>query len=106
MVTGMSLLGTLGLCDAAVLAVVIMKTSEVQAIRGDLVHQGDNLFCVILVDAGAVHAGINIQKNSDPAAAPLPDLLCTFGQDGNLHAGKLRGDCLYALGVCAYRGIG
>src|SRR6266851_1418464 len=102
----MSLFGTLGLGDAAVLTVVIMQTPEVQAISGDLVYKGDNLFYVILVDAGAVHAGINIQKNSDLAAAPLPDLLCIFGQDGNLHAGKLRGDCLYALGVCTYRGIG
>src|SRR6266446_6078563 len=102
MVTGMSLLGTLGLGVAAVLTIVIMKTSEVPAISGDLVYKGDNLFYVIFVDAGAVHAGINIQKNSDLAAAPLPDLLCIFGQDGNVHAGKLRGDGLYALGVCAY----
>src|SRR5258707_6808565 len=102
----MSLSGTLGLGDAAVLTVVIMKTSEVQAIRGDLVYKGNNLFYVILLDTGAVHAGINIQKNSDLAAAPLPDLLCIFGQDGDLHAGKLRGDGLYALGVCAYRRIG
>src|SRR5258707_8517546 len=47
---------TLSLHDALpILAVVIMKTSEVQAIGGDLVYQGDNLFYVILVDAGAVH---------------------------------------------------
>src|SRR5258708_2355094 len=98
----MSLFGTLGLGDTAVLAVVIMKTSEVQAISGDLVYKGDNLFYVILLDAGTVHAGINVQKNSDRAAAPLPDLLRIFSQDGNLHAGKLRGDRVHALGVCAY----
>ena len=50
--------------------------------------------------------GLMSRKIPTLAAAPLPDLLFIFGQDGNADVGKLLRDFLYAVGVCAYRGIG
>ena len=82
----MSLLGTLGLRDAAVLAVVIMKTSEVQAISGDLVYKGDNLFYVILVDAGG---SCRLTSRKIPTRCrALPICSWAFSPMGNLHAGN------------------
>ncbi len=47
-----------------------------------------------------------VQKNSYVAAAPLLELLCVFGEDGNAHLWELRGDFAYAESVCPNRRVG
>ena len=61
---------------------------------------------VALLDASAVHAGIDVEKNSHAAAAPLADLFVVFGQDGNADLGELTGDCARPAGIGADRWIG
>src|SRR6266849_6219527 len=56
-----------------------------------------------LLDAGPVHAGIHVEKNSDPAVAPLRHLLFILGQDGNASLRELLSDFLHPPRIRAYR---
>src|ERR1700757_1243730 len=75
-------------------------------VRGDLADQMHNAAAVILVDAGAIHAGIYVQENSYAAAAPLVDLAFVFGEDGNTRSRELGGDFTHAKRICADGRIG
>ena len=106
MVAGVCLLGALWFGGSAVLAIVIMQAPEVQIVGGDGARQREYLVRVVLVDAGAIHAGIDVQKNSHAAAAPLVDLVFVFGKDGNGDLRELLGDFSHAERVCAHGRIG
>ena len=79
---------------------------EFRRVGRDFADQRHNSAAVILVDAGAIHAGIYVQKHSYAAAAPLVDLVFVFGEDGNARLWKLSGDFAYAVRVCADGRIG
>ncbi len=83
-----------------------MQAAELQSQSGNRARQLDNHVAVGLLDAGAIHAGIDIEKNSHPAAAPLPHLFFVLGQSRNAHARELIGDFAHAARICAHRGIG
>jgi len=55
--------------------VVIVQAAELQSETGNRARQLDNHVAVSLLDAGAIHAGIDVEENSHSAAAPLPHTL-------------------------------
>ena len=85
--------------------VVIVQAAELQSETRNRARQLDNHVAVSLLDAGAIHAGIDVEENSHSAAAPLPHLFFVFGEGRNAHARKLIGDFAHAERICAYRWI-
>src|SRR5205807_3761954 len=85
--------------------VVIVQAAELQSETGNRARQLDNHVAVSLLDAGAIHAGIDVEENSHSAAAPLPHLFFVFGEGRNAHARKLIGDFAHAERICANRRI-
>src|ERR1700736_5143011 len=92
--------------EAGVLAVIVMEAAELEAGSGYGARQGDDLLRVALVDAGAIHARIDVEENPYAACAPLLELLFVFGQGGDADVGKLLRDLLYTAGIGAHYGIG
>src|SRR5437899_12858278 len=85
--------------------VVIVQATEFQSQTGNRARQLDNHVAVSLLDARAIHAGIDVEENSHSAAAPLPHLFFVFGEGRNAHARELIGDFAHAERICAYRWI-
>jgi len=83
--------GSLALFQAPILTVVIMQTAELQPQVADCATQFNNLILAALLDACPIHAWIYVQKDSDPAVAPLPHLLIVLRQNGNAHPWELVG---------------
>src|SRR5216684_7186580 len=97
---------SLRFAGSTVVAVVVMKAAELQAGSGNGVYQGDDFTRVGLLDASAVHAGINIEKNYDRGLLPLANLLFVFSQDGNAHVSELLRDFARPACVAANGWIG
>ena len=91
--------------QAAILPVIVVQAAQLHARAGRCPGNGNNLLALALVDAGAIHPRIDVDKNSNAAAAPLPRLFFVLCQDGNAHVGKLLGNFLHAPRVGPHRGI-
>src|SRR3984957_5584292 len=70
-IAGVGRLGPFSVRNTAVLTVIVVQAAELQSCIGDRARQADNFFTLALLDAGAIHTRIDIEKNSQPAAAPL-----------------------------------
>jgi hypothetical protein len=68
-------------------------------------NEFDHLRVIVLFDSGAIHPGIDVQKNSDWATHPLANLLLGFYQHRNANLTKAIGDLTHALGICPHDGI-
>src|SRR5579864_4798882 len=79
----------LGLGQISELAIVVVQAAEVERGIGDGACQGNNSFRLALRDAGAVHPGIDVDKDSYAAAAPLLRLLFAFGENRDADVGEL-----------------
>src|ERR1700721_2516123 len=95
-----------GFGEAAVLAVIVMEAAKLQAGGGDGLRQGDDLLRVALIDAGAIHAGIDVEENPYATGTPLLEMLFTFSQNGDADFGELLGDFVCAAGIGPHCGIG
>ena len=91
--------------EGAVMPVVIVQTPEREAGVPDGAHQLDCFIGLAWLDTGAVHSGIDVEKNSEAAAAPLAHLFFVFHQHGNAHIGELAGDFAHAEGIGTDRWI-
>src|SRR2546422_8909154 len=91
--------------QSAKVTVVIVQAAELQPQVANRAPQFNNLCTVTLLDAGAIHAGIHVEKDSQAAAAPLPHLLLVFGQNGNAHLRELIGYFTDTPCICAHRWI-
>ena len=98
-------LGPFALFQFSVLAVVVVQTAELQAAGANRARQRENFATLALLDAGAVHARIYVEKNSHAAAAPLPHLFFVLGQDGNAHLRELLRYFPYPARICTYTWI-
>src|SRR5271165_1561755 len=84
-VAAMRLPRSLAFRQAAVLAVIIMQPAERKAGIDNRARQRNYSFTLVLLNASSIHARIDVEKNSDAAAAPLPHLLLALGQNRNAH---------------------
>src|SRR5713101_4729788 len=91
--------------QTAKVTVVIVQPAELQPKIANRARQFNNFAAVALLDASAIHSRIDVEEDSDPAAAPLPHLLFVLGQNGNAHLWELIGYFTDAPGICAYRWI-
>src|SRR5260370_3989450 len=82
-----------------------MQTAELQPQVSDCATQFNNLIVAALLDARPIHAWIYVQKDSDPAVAPLPHLLIVLRQNGNAHPWELVGYFLDPPHTRAHRGL-
>src|SRR6516225_10819884 len=88
------------------MTVVIMKASERQVSTRDGASHFQNCREMILLNAGAVHTGINVDENPYAAALPLSCLRRIFGKDGDLDVRVLSGQLADAEGVASDYRIG
>src|SRR6266568_2592635 len=65
--------------QSAEVTVVVVEPAELQPEVANRATQFNNFTAVALLDASAIHAGIHVEEDSDPAATPLPHLLFVFG---------------------------
>src|SRR5260370_9930957 len=65
--------------QSAEVTVVVVEAAELQPKGANRARQFNNFSAVALLDASAIHAGIHVEEDSDPAAAPLPYFLFVFG---------------------------
>src|SRR5882757_9581599 len=92
--------------EVAEVAVVVMQAAKIQTGILDCLNQRDDFSVAILFDAGAVHSGINVEKNANARAAPLQRLRFVFGQDRNADLWKRVSDFADAAGISANNRIG
>ena len=71
------------LIQCAVLAVVIVEAAELKGGIANRADQTEHLLTASLFDASAIHARINVEKNSHATSTPLADLFVVFGQHGD-----------------------
>src|SRR5580700_764639 len=83
-----------------------MQTAELKAGIGDCAGQAYYYLTLALLDSGAIHAGIDVDKNPHLAVAPLPDLFLVFGKNGNTNVRKLPRYVLHAARVRTHDRIG
>ena len=102
-------LGPFGRCFAishtTVLSVIVVQSAELQAGMGNGARQRDNFVTLALLDAGAIHARIDVEKNSHAAGAPLPHLLLVLRQRGNAYVRELLRYVLCPARIRAHRRI-
>src|SRR2546422_4125401 len=91
--------------QSAKMTVVIVQAAELQPQVANRAPQFNNLCTVALLDAGAIHAGIHVEKDSQAAAAPLLYLFFVFGQNGDAHLRELLGYFTDTPCICAHRWI-
>ena len=65
-----------------------MQTTKRQAAGFDLMSEPDNFADGVLLDACAIHAGIDVNKQADAAAAPCVNLFDGFDQRRDAHGGE------------------
>src|SRR5215831_6470302 len=98
--------GPFGVIQPAILAVVIVQAADLQPGISDLPYELDNLVFVALLDSCAIHAGINVEKDTNPAAMPLPHLSFVLGEDGDADVWEVIRYFAHATCVCSDNWIG
>src|SRR5215469_3795665 len=91
--------------QSTVVTVVIMQAAELQSGIANCADQTENFLTAFLFDASAIHAGIDVEKNSQAAPIPLENLFLVLGQHGNADLRKLFRDFAHAAGIGAARWI-
>ena len=105
-IAGMGRAAALGFVSVAVLAVVIMQTSELNLRIVDRPNEIHDLRPTGLIDSRSIHAGVKIQINPDPRADPLAQLFLILRQHGNAHPGELLRDLADTSRIGAHHWIG
>src|ERR1700748_464382 len=98
--------GALALLESAILAVIVVQAAKLESEIGGVPDRAYDRFYLIRFDAGSVHARIEIEKNADGAANPLPQLFPFLDQNRNANAGKLRCDLPHPASVSSLHRIG
>src|SRR5438552_3667836 len=89
--------------QSAKMPVVVVQAAEFQSQTGNRARQLDNHVAVSLLDARAIHAGIDVEENSHSAAATLSHLFVVLCQRKNTHTQELIEDFAHTERICAYR---
>ena len=89
-----------------ILAVIVVQATEFQPRVFNPARELNDLVRLVLLDSGAIHARIQVKKDTDRAALPLPHLLFVFSQDGNADVGELIGYFAHAARVGTHQRIG
>src|SRR5579863_3720076 len=104
-VTGVSRCSSFALRQVAVLAIVVVQSTKLEARIANRTNQRNHSAGVALFDTGAIHAWIDIEKNADRTAFPLLYLHFVFGKNRDANAPELIGDFSHTPRIRSDHGI-
>jgi hypothetical protein len=95
-----------GFRERAVMTVVVMQAAKHETGLRDGIDELLNVGGAAFFDAGAIHAGVDVDENAEAAALPLTNLVFVFGEHGDFYGGELLGDLANAARVGADGRVG